>query len=170
MRKLSNAMELLRAKGRPRTKADFEWINRVVARDELAQAFNLPSAAAAMLLHGLIATGNVRVLGNDNELIDIDNCAIADLEGKAASVAGDELRDWINAHSTLPQGPQGRDRLIAQKLQDGINPPRTIPWKQFCDGVRDECGGWIVTGGKRVPARGFSDKQIQRAVNDLRSN
>ena len=169
MRKLSNAMELLRAKGRPRTKADFEWINRVVARDELAQAFNLPSAAAAMLLHGLIATGNVRVLGNDNELIDIDNCAIADLEGKAASVAANELRDWINKHSTVPQGRQSRDGLIAQKLREGINPPRNISWKEFRDDIRNGCGGWIVTGGKRRAAHGFGDKQIQRAVNRLRS-
>jgi hypothetical protein len=154
---------------RPRTKADFEWIGQSIAWAELTQAFNLSNDVAAMLLDGLIATGNVRALDRDGELIDIDNCPVADLEGKAKSIAANELRDWISAHSTLPQGPQARDRLIAQKLGEGINPPRNIPWKKFCDDIRDGCGGWIVTDGKRVPTRGFSDKQIQRAVKDLKS-
>jgi hypothetical protein len=169
MRKLSNAMELLRAKGRPRTKADFEWISQVVAQDELAQAFTLPSAVAAMLLDGLIATGNVRARDMNEELIDLDECTIAQLEGKAELVAANELRDWVREHSTLPQGSQAR-RVITRKLREGINPPRTIPWKSFCNDVRNECNGWVGNGAKRRPAHGFSDKQIQRAVNDLRSN
>jgi hypothetical protein len=163
-------MELLRARGRRRVKADFEWISHVVAQDELAQAFTLPSAAAAILLDGLIATGNVRARDRNEEVIDLDECTIADLEGRAELVAANELRDWLREHSTLPQGLQARNRMIAQKLEEGINPPRNIPWKKFCNDIRDGCGGWVITGGKRVPARGFSDKQIQRAVKDLRSN
>jgi hypothetical protein len=166
---MSTITERAGIKRRPRTKADFDWIGRSIAENELAQAFNLPREVASMLLHGLIATGNVRALGNDNELIDIDACTIADLEGKAASVAANELRDWINEHSTVPQGRQSRDGLIAQKLREGINPPRNISWKEFRNDIRNGCGGWIVTGGKRHAAHGFGDKQIQRAVNRLRS-
>jgi hypothetical protein len=164
-------MERFRAKGRPRlTKANFEWISQGAAEDELAQAFNLPSEVVSMLLHGLVATGNVHALDRDNgELIDIDECKIWELEGKIKSVSADELRFWLSRLSTVPQGPQGRDRLIAQKLGEGINPPRNKSWKEFYVLIRDGCGGWVVTGGKRKPARGFGDKQIQRVVNDLRS-
>ena len=162
-------MERVRANRRPRTKADFELISRIVAQDELTQAFTLPSAVAAMLLDGLIATGNIRALDKDEKLIDVDECTIADLEGKAELVAANEFRDWLREHSTLPQGSQAR-RVITRKLREGINPPRTIPWKSFCNDVRNECNGWVGNGAKRRPAHGFSDKQIQRAVNDLRSN
>jgi hypothetical protein len=158
----------LNAKRRPRTKADFEWIGQSVAWAELTHAFNLPTAVAAMLLDGLVATGVVRALDGDGVLIDPEDCTIADLEGKAASVAANELRNWLREHSTLPQGSQAR-RVIARKLREGINPPRTIPWKSFCNDVRNECNGWVGHGAKRRPAHGFSDKQIQRGVKDLKS-
>jgi hypothetical protein len=115
----------------------------------------------------LIATGYVRALDADRELIDLDECTISELEGKPAYVAAEDLLDWLHEHSTLPQG--SRDRLIAQKLRKGINPGRNTPWKPFCNVIRDECGGWVGNGAKRRPATGFSDKQIQRAVKDLRS-
>jgi hypothetical protein len=155
---------------RPLTKADFEWINQRLAWDALTQAFGLQSAVASMLLDGLVATGNVRALDKDGNLIDLDECTIGELQGKAAYVAADELRDWLSKHSTVSQGPQARDRSIAQKLREGINPPHKKSWKEFYDLIRDECGGWIVTGGKRCPARSFSDKQIQRAVKALRAD
>jgi|SRR6516164_991483 len=161
-------MQRLRAPRRPRTKADIEWIGEGVAWDDLAKAFNLPSDVASMLLHGLVATGTVHALGKDGELIDLDQCTIADLEGKVKSVSVDELRDWISEHSALPEGPEGRDRVIAQKLSAGVVPPRTISWKTFCDDVRNECRGWIGNGATRKPALGFGDKQIQRAVKNLK--
>jgi hypothetical protein len=159
-------MQRLRAPRRPRTKADFEWIGQSVAEDELVQAFALPSAVASMLLHGLVATGTVRVLDNDGNVIDLDECKIWEFEGKIKSVAANELRDWIGEHSSVPQGH--RDRLIAQKLQEGINPPRNKSWKEFYILIRDGCGGWIGNGAKRKPAWGFGDKQIQRVVKDLK--
>jgi hypothetical protein len=163
---MRKALERLRAL-KPQTKADLEWVSYSVADSELAQALSLPNDVALTLLCGLIATGNVRALNKDRELIDLGDCTIAELEGKPAFVAADDLRDWLHEHSTLPSD---RDRLIAQKLRAGINPPRTIPWKPFCNDIRDGCGGWIGNGTKRKPAHGFSDKQIQRAVKDLRSN
>jgi hypothetical protein len=138
---MSKTMELLhRLRSKPKPKPD--WIKYGVGENELAQAFNLSSAVAAMLLDGLVATGSVRALDEPGNLIDVDECTIADLEGKAALVAGDELRDWISAHSTLPQGPGARDRVIAQKLREGINPPRAKSWKEFCDLIRNE---WAKT-------------------------
>jgi hypothetical protein len=122
-----------------------------------------------MLLDGLIATGNVRACDKNDDLIDLDECSIAGLEGKAASVAANELREWVREHSTLPQGSQARDRLIAQKLQEGINPPRNTPWKTFCNLIRNECNGWVGNGAKRKPAIGFGDKQIQRAEGRIRT-
>jgi hypothetical protein len=156
-------------KPRPRTAADFEWMPSGPAQDELAQAFSLSSEVASMLLHGLVATGEVRALDENQTLIDVDECKIWELRGKPALVAANELRDWLREHSTVPQGPQGRDRLILQKLSEGINPPRNITWKEFYVRIRDGCGGWLITGGKREPAKGFSGKQIQRVVNKLKS-
>jgi hypothetical protein len=125
-------IDRFKAKRRPRTKADFDWISQGAAEDELAQAFNLPSEVISMLLHGLVATGTVHALDRDNgELIDIDECKIWELEGNIKSVSADELRFWLSRLSTVPQGPQGRDRLIARKLGEGINPPRNIRWKEF---------------------------------------
>ena len=160
-------MQRLRAPRRPRTKADFEWIGQSVAEDELAQAFALPSAVASMLLHGLVATGTVRALDPDGNVIDVDECKIWEFEGKIKSVSADELQDWLRKHSSVPQGQ--RDRLIAQKLREGINPPRNKSWKEFYILIRDGCGGWIGNGAKRKPALGFGDKQIQRAVKRLRT-
>ena len=163
---MRKAIERLKAI-KPQAKADLEWLSYAVADNEIAQAFNLRNEATLMLLCGLIATGNVRALDKNGDLIDLDECTIVELEGKPAFVAAEDLRDWLRDHSALPQG--ARDRVIAQKLRDGINPPRNIPWKPFCDVIRDGCGGWVGNGTKRKPAHGFSDKQIQRAVKDLRS-
>jgi len=158
--------ERLRAIGRPRTKADFEWIGSGVAWDELAKAFSLPSEVASMLLHGLVASGTVHALDGDEKLIDLDDCTIADLEGRVKSVSVDELGDWIVGASSRPQRNH-RNRVIVGKLQSGDVPGRNVPWKKFCDDVRNLCNGW---GAKGRPATGFSNKQIQRAVNDLMSN
>ena len=169
MRKIRTEKALERLKRMGEWKPEHEWISHVVAQDELAQAFTLPSAVAAMMLDGLIATGNVRARDKNDDLIDLDECSIGGLEGKAELVAANELRDWLRVHSTLPQGSQIR-RVITRKLREGFNPPRTIPWKSFCNDVRNECNGWVGNGAKRRPAHGFGDKQIQRAVNGLRSN
>ena len=51
-----------------------------------------------------------------------------------------------------------RDAAIAKCLKEGDDPPRTIPWKRFCEKIRTAAGGYI----DRNPALGFSDKQIER--------
>ena len=43
----------------------------------------------------------------------------------------------------LSQQAGCRDAAIRRLLAGGVIPPTNIPWKQFCDRVRDECNGWI---------------------------
>jgi hypothetical protein len=59
-----------------------------------------------------------------------------------------------------------REQVIQALIDEGLSPPRNIQWKLFCDRVRNECNGWLVPG---KPALGFSDKQIQRVVKELRA-
>jgi hypothetical protein len=151
----------------PRAVADGDWISHGVGQDELARAFNLPPAVAEILLAGLIATGTVRALSADGP-VDLDECVIADLAGKAKRVAAGEFREWVRDNSVLPLGAGLRDRFIAQALREGLDPPRLIQWKAFCDHIRKGCNGWVGNGAKRRAAWGFSDKQIQRAVKGLR--
>jgi hypothetical protein len=55
----------------------------------------------------------------------------------------------------LSQQAGCRDAAIRRLLAEGVTPPTNIPWKQFCDRVRDECNGWMGKG-LRVRLRGAS--------------
>jgi hypothetical protein len=55
---------------------------------------------------------------------------------------------------------------ITRRLAEGDRPGVTVQWKQFCDRVRDDLGGWADRKNGR-PKRGYSQKSIQRAVTDL---
>jgi len=129
------------------------------AATEIAQALNLHSEAAAMMLYGLCATGNVRWLDGAGEVIDEDKCTIANFNHKPVLVMADDVHHWLTVWSKAPQ-PSRREAVIAAMI------PRKIPWKKFCDEVRGKCNGWLPDGR---PAPGFGDKQIQRIVKDLRS-
>jgi hypothetical protein len=56
--------------------------------------------------------------------------------------------------------------VVVQLLKDGNQPASTIPWKAFCDVVRDRCRGW-KDQKERIAKRGFSDKSIERIVKKL---
>jgi hypothetical protein len=149
---------------RPNT-VRYDWINIAQAVSEIAKALNLPSEIAQVTLFGLIATGTIPA-SDVKGLIDIDQCTIADLEGRPAFVEAGRLRNWLRDYSKAPL-PNRLDAVIAEKLQAGSVPGRNVDWKPFCDNVRDECNGWIVTGGKRKANKGFGDKTIQRRVKYL---
>ena len=83
----------------------------------------------------------------------------------AALVVADDVRSYLVDWSAVPQ-PKRRDHVIAVLLVEDYNPPRNIKWKPFCDLVRDKCNGWLKPG---KPALGFGDRQIKRAVNELRA-
>jgi hypothetical protein len=125
---------------------------------EIAQALAIPDGAAAMLLYGLAATGNVRTLDDELDPIDEDKCTISELGGSIAYVSAEDVRRWLGEWSFVSQ-PSHREAVIAAML------PRTVPWKQFCNKVRNACGGWTTKG---KPASGFGDKEIQRIVKNLR--
>jgi hypothetical protein len=124
----------------------------------IAQALAIPHQAAGMLLYGLAATGNVRTLDDELDPIDEDKCTISELGGSIAYVSAEDIRRWLGDWSVVSQ-PSHRETVIAAML------PRTVPWKQFCNDVRNACRGWKAKG---KPALGFGDKQIQRIVKNLR--
>jgi hypothetical protein len=132
------------------------------AAAEIADALNIRHEAAMMTLYGLCATGNVRCLNDQGEVIDEDECTIGDFNGKPKLVIASDVRNWLSEWSQRPQ-PSRREAVITAMIAKGVNPPRNISWKEFCKRVRDECNGWV---GNR-PALGFGDKQIQRIVKDL---
>jgi hypothetical protein len=39
-----------------------------------------------------------------------------------------------------------KEAVIRRLLAESILPPTDIPWKEFCERVRDECNGWIGMG------------------------
>jgi hypothetical protein len=155
-------VERLKAKARRPNKADHDWVKYPTAVTEVVEAFGISSEAASMMLFGLIATGQVRALDNHQEFIDLDDCTIAELEGKPKFVRADEFRNWLREWSAVPTAD--RDRVIADKLRSGEFPGRNTTWKKFCDEVRNKCNGWRAKG---KPAWGFGDKQIRRIVSDL---
>jgi hypothetical protein len=163
--KLNNSaiIERLKSNAKRPIKAAYQWIRFAKASGEIAEALSCTHEIAQMTLFGLVATGNVRALDAAKHFIDLDECTIAELEGKPAYIAADELRDWLKGCSTAPL-PNRRNAVIAQKLDRGEFPGRNVAWKKFCDGVRNECNGWRSKGR---PAHGFSDKQIQRAVKEI---
>jgi hypothetical protein len=133
------------------------------AVEELVSALALPYGAALALLCGLCATEEVSCFTKDPHWRQID----PDKEpmGNAARpllVNEDDFRDWMRRHC---QVSSSRDDEITRRLRANEVPGENISWKEFCDGVRDRCGGWIKKG---KPNRGFSDKQIQRMVRELR--
>jgi hypothetical protein len=82
------------------------------------------------------------------------------------SVAADDVRYQLVEWSPEPQ-PKLRDQVIGKLLAEGHNPPRTIHWTPFCDLVCNKCNGWLAAG---KPALGFGERQIKRAVKELRGN
>jgi len=156
-------IERLGAEQKPLNKADHKWIGITKARPEVMEAFGVCYEAASMVIYGLIASGHVRALDETREFIDLDVCTIAELEGKPRWVSANELRALLRQWSPAPTAD--RDRVIAEKLRSGQIPGRNISWKKFCDDIRDKCNGWL---SNKRPAWGFSYKQIQRQVKDLR--
>jgi hypothetical protein len=150
--------------GRIKTKASRRKLGFVKAATEIAQALNIKHEAAFMMLYGLCATGNVRWVDSGGEVVEEDECTIADFTHKPKLVDADDVRHWLTEWSSVPRSSR-REAVIAAMIAEGLIPPRKISWKMFCKQVRDKCNGWLPTGD---PALGFSGKQIQRIVKDLR--
>jgi hypothetical protein len=61
-----------------------------------------------------------------------------------------------------------RIHAVRQAIDDGMFPPSTIPWPDFCDHIRDVADGWIDRKAGK-PKRGFGERHIKRDVEVLRS-
>ena len=132
------------------------------AASELGNALRLKHEAATMTLYGLCATGNIRSLSAEGQVIEEGECTIGNFN--PAFVIASDLQSFLTDWSPDPQ-PQHRDAVIAEMLKDGLVPGASIPWKEFENKVRNACNGWI---GSR-PARGFDHKTIYRTVKRLRN-
>jgi hypothetical protein len=151
-----------RIAARRRPKAQ-QYLSRIVAATEIARALNISHDAAMMTLYGLCACGNLTMLNGQQEIVDIEECTIANLDASVAFVSATDLRQWLNECAPGPQASQ-RDAVIERLLQTK-NPPRDWYWKEFCDAVRNQCNGWRAKG---KPAWGFGDRQIKSVVKQLR--
>ena len=145
------------------SKADHDWISFDQAVGEVLNKFRLPHEAATMMLYGLIATKNVGV-GDGKQ--HIEECTIAELEGKIAFVNGGDLKDWLRQTSSMPLLNR-RDAVIKKMLDEGNVPGRggTMKWKPFEDQVRNECKGWVgkaqSVAQRRASTTGHSNAQLR---------
>jgi hypothetical protein len=152
--------------GRMKKRASSETLNINDAAKEIAQALRIETEPATMTLYGLCATGRVRSLDDQGQVIDEDECTIGEFGNKPKHVIASDVRSFLTDWSPDPL-PSKREAVIrAMIIAEGLNPPRNIEWKPFCDRVRDECNGWLPKGR---PAWGFGDRHIRRIVRDLRS-
>jgi hypothetical protein len=83
-------------------------------------------------------------------------------------VADLKSRQVANATSDTSAEAIARDAAISNRLTRGEQPGSTVPWKQFCDSVRDDCDGWADRKQKR-PKRGFGDRTIKRVAGTRRT-
>jgi hypothetical protein len=101
----------------------------------------------------------------DAKVVELDEITAEEFSNKSLCIGAKDFRSKLVEWSPQPQ-PLQRDRVVSELLAGGSNPPRNIAWKAFHNRVRNECKGWLKAG---KPAHGFSDKQIQRVVKELRS-
>jgi len=100
-----------------------------------------------MTLYGLCATGNVRWLDAEGEVIDEDECTIGDFNGKPRWLIASDVRSFLTDWSSVPQ-PSRREAVISAMIAEGVNPPRTISWKEFYKRVRDGCNARLDAKGR----------------------
>src|SRR5262249_39334259 len=114
--------------GRIKTKAPGKALSFSKAATEIGKALNIKHEAAAMTLYGLCATGSVRWVDSGGEVVDEDECTIADFDHKPKSVAADDVRHWLTEWSNVPQSSR-RETVIDAMIAEGLIPPRKISWK-----------------------------------------
>jgi hypothetical protein len=156
---------LQRSKKQPaQTKLLLEF---TVAVREISVALSIAYEPARMTLYGLCATDDVRAFDQQGEPVDPDVCTISDFGRMPVWVSTMDVRHHLTEWSQAPLA--FREATIEAMLRSNKIPPRGIPWKDFCNTIRDGCNGWLSKGSiaKHRPAKGFSDKQIQRITNGL---
>jgi hypothetical protein len=146
---------------------NIEWLTFANAEQEIARALKIKREAALMTLFGLCAIGDVRVADANGEVIEEGEYMIGDIvEIRHLRVAAGDLHAWLADVSAAPQRSALKE-AITRRVNAGEVPGDTITWARFCDLIRKDCNGYVRTGGKPQPSRGFGDKTIKRAVADL---
>ena len=149
-----------------------------IAANEIGQRHSLSPGAAQTKLRELCASGLVRSWRQPYSMVngvpegegpperiepiawrrnEIDLMTDADGCSYFVDVSMVDLDAQLGPTKRSP-----RDAAIIKRLQAGEQPPDKVPWKKFCDNIRDDAEGWI--DNRQRPALGFSNKQIQRAV------
>lgn len=124
----------------------------------IATTLKVPNELGKLILLGLCASGEIRYRCGD-QIIEWGEIPVG--EFAPTHVCAEDLLEWFEGYgsrSTI-------ETAISERLVSGVVPGRTISWKEFCDNVRNACNGWDAKG---KPTRGFSDKNIQRIVNEIR--
>jgi hypothetical protein len=131
---------------KPNGKRRQNWVSFHNGVAEITDTMRIPNEAASMLLYGLCATGNVRCLNDQLDFIDPDECTLTEFSAAGAFIAVNDLRHFLAEWSSAPQ-PSLINVEIAKRL------PRRIPWKQFCNEIRDACNGWRGPGKHQMTGK-----------------
>jgi hypothetical protein len=143
-------------------KAPTEWLPFDKAAGKLQLGLKLASIeAATMTLYGLCATGTVRWLDNQEQLVDEDECTVADFDSKPAFIVTVDVLHWLAGWvPNLKLLEELRDTLILERVRDGDR-----PGIQLYDFVRKACHVGSNRRGQ-LDQEGFSDKQLGRIAKD----
>jgi hypothetical protein len=138
-------------------KAPTEWLLFSEAAAKIEVGLKLANEAATMTLYGLCATGNVRWLDDKQQLIEEDECTIAEFSGKPAYVVTVDVLHFLAEGVPNPKQLQAyRDTLILERIHDGDR-----PGIQLYEFIRGACHVGINRKGQ-FDQEGFSDKQLGR--------
>jgi hypothetical protein len=145
-----------------KVEAPTEWLLFSAAAKKIEVALKLAHEDAAhMTLYGLCATGDVRWLDDKQQLIEEDECTIADFASKPAYVVTVDVLHWLAEWVPNPKQLQAyRDTLILERVRDGDR-----PGIQLYEFVRGACHVGINRKGQ-FDQEGFSDKQLGRIAKD----
>jgi hypothetical protein len=166
-----------------------DWFDVWTALEAVRTYSAMSIGAGLAVLGQACASGSVRSrqigsvwMFNDHQLIrpqqwkdvviDLDRGIVRGVAWTAdigdIQISALDLRWWLEKEMPVPAVPPARemsprDKAILEKLRAGVRPGKNIPWKKFCDGVRDTANGWVDTRS----ATGFSEKQIKRVVAEF---
>jgi hypothetical protein len=145
-----------------KTEDEIQWMRFDDAVKEIAKALTQSHEVAMALMCGLCATGDIRC-ASEKKFIDPDKEPMG-TAARPLLVSMDDFNYWLSNNNLVSLS---RDDEIRRKLRAGELPGDKTTWKQFGNEVRDRCRGWKKKG---VPARGFGDKSIQRAVREIQDD
>jgi hypothetical protein len=158
-----------------------EWIEPYAAATRLANQWDIPPTIAEQIVWEILRSGQVLVRGVPTLSLQSSLIVprfISKEIGATLRVGSlfslgfrDVEMDWngLVAHgrNLVPSWVQireyatSKEAAVAELLDGGAQPGKTMPWITFYDTVRDRADGWASERDKR-PKRGFGDRSIER--------